>query len=170
MGKAIGHFVMAGQYHQNPNTHICTDASSYGWGASCNSETCGGHFSTTEKELHKNILELKAALFGMKSFYKEATNQHILIHIDYTSAIVAINKMGSMVSVEMDVVVHEIWDREQSTKNWITATHIPGIFNIEADKESRVKKKELSRWPVKLFLISSINLNLSPILTYLHPG
>ena len=46
----------------------------------------------------------------MKSFYKEASNQHILINIDNTSVIAAINKMGGMVSVEIDVVVHEIWD------------------------------------------------------------
>ena len=56
------------------------------------------------------MLELKASLFGMKSFYKEASNQYILIHIDNTSVIAAINKMGDMVSVEIDVVVHEIWD------------------------------------------------------------
>ena len=53
--------------------------------------------------------------------------------------------MGCMVSVEMDVVVHEIWDWVLSTKNWITATHIPGIFNIEADKESRVQE-ERTEW------------------------
>ena len=93
---------------RNPTTHIYTDASSYGWGASCNSEKCGGQFSTAEKKLHINILELKTVFFRMKSFYKEASNQHILIHIDNTSAISAINKMGSMVSVEMDVAVHEI--------------------------------------------------------------
>ena len=75
----------------------------------------------------------------MKSFYKEGSNQHILIHIDNTSAVAAINKMGSMVSVGMDVVVHEIWDWTQSTKNWVIATHIPRIFNIEADNESRVQ-------------------------------
>ena len=50
--------------------------------------------------------------------------------------------MGSMVSVEMDVVVHEIWDWALSIKNWITATHMSGIFNIEADKESRVQEKQ----------------------------
>ena len=50
-----------------------------------------------------------------------------------------------MVSVKMDVVVHEIWDWVLSTKNWITVTHIPGIFNIEVDKESRVQE-ELNKW------------------------
>ena len=53
--------------------------------------------------------------------------------------------MDSMVSVKMGVVVHEIWDWVLSTKNWITVTHIPGIFNIEVDKESRVQE-ELNKW------------------------
>ena len=43
--------------------------------------------------------------------------------------------MGSMVSVEIDVVVHEIWDWVQSTKNWITATHIPGNKESSAQEE-----------------------------------
>ena len=46
--------------------------------------------------------------------------------------------MDSMVSIEMGVVVHEIWDWVLSIKNCITATHIRGIFNIEVDNESRV--------------------------------
>ena len=46
--------------------------------------------------------------------------------------------MGSMISVEMDVVVHEIWD-------WVLYTHVPGTFNIEADKESRVQE-EWTEW------------------------
>ena len=88
---------------ENRTTHICSDASLYGWSASCNSEKCGGQFSTNEKELHTNVLELKAALFGMKPFYSEASDQHILIQIDNTSAKSAINKMGSMVSIEIDI-------------------------------------------------------------------
>lgn len=44
------------------------------------------------------------------------------------------NEMGSMASTEIDVVVHEIRNWAQLTKSWITATQIPGIFNIEAGK------------------------------------
>ena len=45
----------------------------------------------------------------MKLFYKEGSNQHILFHTGNISAVV-INKIGSMILVEMDVVVHEILD------------------------------------------------------------
>lgn len=69
----------------------------------------------------------------MKSFYKETTNQHILFIIPSPSAISVMNKMGSMASVEMDIAVHEIQDWDQTATNLVTATHIPGIFNIETD-------------------------------------
>ena len=45
----------------------------------------------------------------MKSFYKEASNQHILINIG-NILVIAINKIGRMVLVEMNVVVHDIWN------------------------------------------------------------
>ena len=37
----------------------------------------------------------------------------------------------------MDQVVHLIWNFILKHDNWVTATHIPGIFNDEADIESR---------------------------------
>ena len=76
----------------------------------------------------------------MKSFYKEASNQHILFNIG-NILVIAINKIGRMVLVEMNVVVHEIWNWAQSTKKWITATYISGIFNVDADKESLDQEK-----------------------------
>ena len=79
--------------------------------------------------IYANILELKTALLGMKSFCKEASDKHILFPIDNPSAILAINETGSMVSFEMVLVVHKIWDWSHSTNNWVTAPYIPGIFN-----------------------------------------
>ena len=37
----------------------------------------------------------------------------------------------------MDNIVHKIWNWATQNDNWITATHIPGILNVEADRESR---------------------------------
>ena len=75
----------------------------------------------------------------MKSFHKEEIDQCIRIHIGNTSSILAINKMRGMVSLEMDIVAHEIWVWSQSTKNSGTGNH--RVFNIEADKESRVQEE-----------------------------
>ena len=72
---------------------------------------------------------------------KNEFNSHIFIQISNTSAVSAINKMGSVKSIEMDNEVHLIWEFISTQNNWLTATHIPGIFNEDADRESR--KEEL---------------------------
>jgi len=65
---------------------MTTDASSIGWGASRDGLPTGGHFIESEKEDHINVLELKAALFGLQSFCPSVTNCHILLKVDNTSA------------------------------------------------------------------------------------
>ena len=61
----------------------------------------------------------------------------ILIQKDKTSAVAAINKMGSTRSIDMVHVVHLTWNFILKHDNCITATHIPSIFKEEADIESR---------------------------------
>ena len=106
-----------------------------------------GLFSSEESQQYINILELKAALLGLKALYNNFHNIHILIQIDSTSAVAAINKMDSARSIDMDHRVHLIWNFILKRDNWITATHIPGIFNEEADIVSR-KHKNRTEWMV----------------------
>ena len=66
---------------------------SFGWGASL------GQFSTEQRQRLINILEQKAARFGFRTLCKNEFKSDILIQIDNTSAISAINKMGSVKSI-----------------------------------------------------------------------
>ena len=122
---------------KNPDLFITSDASTKGWGAHREGTSTGGHFTIKEMESHINVLELKAVLLGLKSLCKDIENSHILLKIDNTSAVASINKMGSIRSIEMDSIVHEIWAWAKSRDNWLTATHIPGKLNVDADRESR---------------------------------
>ncbi|KAL7306804.1 hypothetical protein TKK_0001165 [Trichogramma kaykai] len=54
---------------------IYSDASLTGWGAVCNGEKAHGHWSTLERELHINQLELIAAFFGLRAFAKDSNMQ-----------------------------------------------------------------------------------------------
>ena len=110
-----------------------TDASTIGWGAAKGDISTGGHFTESEKEQHINVLELMAALFGLKALCSHVYDKHILLKVDNTSAMSAINKMGSIRSLLMDWIVHMTWEWTISRNNWITVSHIPGILNIEAD-------------------------------------
>ena len=60
----------------------------------------------------------------------------------------------------MDQEVHVIWNFILKHANWVTATHIPGIFNEEPDIESR-KHETRTEWMInhKYFekIIKSLN-------------
>ena len=62
--------------------------------------------------------------------------------------VAAINKMGSTKLIDMDQVVHLIWNFILKHDNWVTATHhIPVIFIEEADIESR-KHETRTEWMI----------------------
>ena len=60
---------------------------------------------------------------------------------DNTTAVCAINNMGSCKSLLCDHEVKRIWSWAIKRDSFITAPHIPSILNVEADQESR--KSEL---------------------------
>ena len=119
---------------ENPSVTVNTDASSFGWGACTENGRTGGQFNLEESECGINILELKAPL---KSLCDSVKDSHILLKLDNTSAVAAINKVDSTQSLDMDHVVHKIWHWVISKNNWLSATHIAGVLNEEADEESR---------------------------------
>ena len=147
----------------NPTHTLSTDASLLGWGASFENESTGGQFNLEECKLHINVLELKAVLFGLQSFCYSFSNSHILLKIDNTSAVTSINKMGSLRSLEMDNVVQQIWYWAIHRNIWLTATHVPGKENVEADKESR-KQEQRTEWMLnkKDFNLLLHKLNFTP--------
>ena len=124
-------------HRANPNFEMTSDASSLGWGAFDNGIATGGQFTEEEQEEHINVLELKAALFALQSLCPGTKDVHILLKVDNTSAVSSINKMGSEKSIRMDGVTQDIWDWALTRNIWLTSAHIPGILNVEADRESR---------------------------------
>ena len=79
-----------------------TDASKSGWSAIFDKESTGGQFALDELLLHINVLELKAVLFGLKSLCSHLRQIHIKVLSDNTTAVCAINNMGSCKSLLCD--------------------------------------------------------------------
>ena len=96
-------------------------------------------FLTEKSLLHINVLELKAVLFALKSLCSHLRQTHIKVLSDNTTAVCAINNMGSCKLLLCDQEVRRIWS--WAIESWAIAAHIPGILNVEADQESR--KSEL---------------------------
>ena len=121
----------------NPMISMSSDACEYGWGAVCSGHGTCGFFSDEEFFLHINVKELLACSFGLRSFFRSLSDCHLLLLMDNTSAVHAVNKMGSMKSVTLDTITKQIWKWAIQRRISLTASHIPGIENEDADEESR---------------------------------
>ena len=123
--------------HEPPSVIINSDASKIGWGGVLEGTTCGGHWSPQESEVHINCLELLAALFSLQALAADKGSTHIRLKIDNTTAVAAINNMGTSHSVSCNRVAIDIWKWSINKNIWVSAEHIAGICNTVADRESR---------------------------------
>ena len=139
----------------NPGIVIQSDASTLGWGAIYGGKKAGGRWMPREAVLHINILELKAAFFALKCYCSDLRNQHVRIFIDNTTAISYINNMGGSKSTMLNTLAKEIWDWCIARNLWISAVHIAGKLNIEADEKSR-KFSDKHEWMINDRLFNEI--------------
>ena len=114
-----------------------SDASNLGWGGTCNGRVTGGNWTLKGKEQHINVLELRAALFTLQSFCKDLRDCHIRLELDNTTAVAYVNNMGGT-KVQCNVVARELWFWCLERKLWVSATHLPGSLNVDADEQSRL--------------------------------
>ncbi|XP_074624357.1 uncharacterized protein LOC141882292 [Acropora palmata] len=131
--------------HGNPDLTLTTDASNVGWGAVCGDTSKGGFWSPEEQRYHINFLELKAVLLDLKSLCGVFSEKHILVQSDNTTTVAYLNAMGGIKSIPCNEMATMKWDWCLKHNIWLSATHIPGSKNIQADKESRVLK-ESTEW------------------------
>lgn len=123
----------------NYKHEIFSDASTTGWGAFCEEKRARGFWIEKEQKFHINRLELKAALFALKSFGKNIKNCEILLRMDNTTAISYVNKMGGVQHPNLQKIAKEIWQWCEAKDIWLVASYIKSKDNVEADRESRIK-------------------------------
>ena len=141
--------------HGNRDLTLTTDASNVGWGAVCGDTSTGGFLSLEEQRYHINFLELNTVLLGLKSLCGGFSEKHILVQSDNTTTVAYLNAMGGIKSIPCNEMATMIWDWCLKHNNWLSATHVPGSKNIQADKESRVLK-ESTEWPLSQEVFNAI--------------
>ncbi|XP_043499927.1 uncharacterized protein LOC122522709 [Polistes fuscatus] len=99
------------------STTIFSDASSTGWGATCD--------------------ELLAVFNGLKTFASNLFDCEILLRVDNSTAIAYINKMGGTKYEYLNDLTYEIWEWCEQRNLWLFASYIPSKDN-EADEASRI--------------------------------
>ncbi|XP_062570047.1 uncharacterized protein LOC134232103, partial [Saccostrea cucullata] len=124
--------------HDNPLVTIKTDSSGNGWGAiNENSGECiQGLWDDHDKEAHINFLELKAAYLALTRMCKHLKDCHVKLYLDNTVAVTYINKMGGKIET-LNELTKQFWEFCIKRNIWVTACHIAGVENVEADYLSR---------------------------------
>ena len=139
--------------HGEPSTVVYTDASGAGWGGRCGQVTTGGAFSAAEKLHHINALELLAVKLSLASF--PLCHTHIRIMSDNITTVSAITHMGTSHSRHCNSIARDIWLWAMNKNIWLSAAHIPGKINYEADRASR-RHDHSMEWMLQRSLFLSI--------------
>jgi hypothetical protein len=128
-----------------PDLVIHTDASLQGHGFFVPESKlkAGYRWQPNEAHLHINVLELLAIEYALLAVCSDFSDKHIRIMCDNTTAIAAIRKQGSTRTPIMNKIARRIWLWATDKNIWLSAAHIPGVKNVEADEASRVFKDEL---------------------------
>ena len=142
----------------DPEFFLYTDASHYGWGAHLEPTTLSFHGRWTENQsqLHINMLEMMAIRLALKQAKTFIHHSCIMISTDNTMVVSYINKQGGTHSPNLCVEVWEIlnWCLEQDIV--IRVRHIPGKFNILADRLSRLNKPIKTEWALDQTVANSV--------------
>ena len=143
-------------FQGDPDLTLTTDACTSGWGAVYGAHKTGGLWNVEEQAFHINYLELKAVLLGLKSLLGHVHGKHIRIQSDNTTTVAYVNNMGGIKSAECDSLSKEIWLWCIERDIWISACHIPGSTNVDADTESR-KINNSTEWSLNMDVFSDLD-------------
>ena len=132
-----------------------TDASKKGWGVYLDGDTTQGLWSVSESQLHISELELKAVHFAVQAFGDRLQNKHVKILCDNSTTVAYVNAMGGTKSPGCNQIAYDIWDWCVNNNSWLTATHIAGVENTEADKESQLFN-DRTEWTLKREIFARI--------------
>ncbi len=155
-----------------PNPHILlrSDSSDFAWGGVIMDKVDGnpsvrgstrGSWSEDEKQDHINHKELKAAFFTLQCFCRDIKGIHVKMEIDNTTAISYVNKLGGRIYT-LNKLAKQMWEWARDRHIWISAVHIPGHLNVEADAESRDTSQEDKEWMLNPRYFQTINEKWGP--------
>ena len=124
--------------HGQPDIVLTTDASSTGWGCTLGQNRTGGYWTKEEAQHHINYLELLAVFLALQAFSASLMGKHVKVMIDNMTVQTDINHMGTSKSPIRNALTKSVWLWCLERNIWLTAVHIPGVENVEADQQSRL--------------------------------
>ena len=120
-----------------PSLIVCTDASLQGYGATWGSHQLQGTWQPDELSLHINQLELRAIYHACLHWANQWTGHHVQLLCDNKTAVAMLRHQGSNRLPHMHEETGRILKFQATYHFRLSAEHIPGSFNVQADALSR---------------------------------
>lgn len=86
-------------------------------------------------------------------------DKHVTVLTDNCTAMADMNHMGTSSCPNRDALAKEIWLCCSSHNIWLTASHIPGVSNVEADRQSQTSQSQLT-WTLNPKIFRSLFTSL----------
>ena len=129
---------------------ITTDASLTGWGAVYGDIKTGGLWSSDERGVHINELELRTIWLALQALCDNCAYKIIKVFTDNSTALACVNNKGSRKS-NLNDITRLIWLWALDNHVWIEAWFIPGKENVLTDTESRRIRQIEWKLNIKIF-------------------
>ena len=117
------------------------DASPTGWGAHCKGHTVHALWSSRERRLHINHLEMWAVIKAFRAFRRLVQGRGVQVVTDNTTTMYYINKQGSTRSISLLHLAVILWEWCYKHHVFPIAIHISTEENELADWLSRLPKQ-----------------------------
>ena len=127
---------------------LFTDASLSGWGAHLEPEGILFHgvWTQDQSQLHINLLEMMAISLALKQSLLHISQSTVLVSSDNTTVISYLSHQGGTHSPNLCLEVWNLLNWCLQNRIRLTIRHIPGKFNILADRLSRINKPISTEW------------------------
>ena len=105
-----------------------------------------GVWTHSERELHINLLELRAVILALHHWATVLQRRYVLIATDSTTVVAYINKQGGTHSNLLLRLVVDLFLRLQTQDITLRARHISFCLNVITDRLSRPNQPIMKEW------------------------
>jgi hypothetical protein len=125
--------------HYPPICHyLVTDASLLAWGAQVDNMKLWGQWSQDEASLHSNQREMLAVLYALRDRCHYLANSSLMIQSDNKSVVAFLRNEGGTRSPALMNLCYKIFHLVDQYSIHFQIYYLPGKFNCEADRLSRL--------------------------------
>ena len=98
----------------------------------------------------------------LRTFCKTECNVHVNLGVDNTTCVHYLNKQGGR-KRDLNEICRQIWGWAVERNIWLSASHVPGILNVEADTASRKQYAYEGEWQLDPNVFKAIDEQFGPV-------